>query len=277
MDPPAAIGLFAVIAKVTPDSWGTRGVQAAAALVVVLTTLLIGLGLARDGRDSGLAVLYAASPVALFEAANSAHTEAFAAAALVAAAVWSHRHLLAGALVGLAGGLAFTPLLMLPAVASAKLFATIRTWVGGVVVFVAGYVPHVLLVGWLAVGYLPQYLKDQGYIDGDRGYDILRLVPQLPVRRADLRRSAARGGGRRAGAVVGASALDRGHGHLAVRDGAPHHHAGRALALAAARCPCRAVRPAGMAGGPASRPTAPPCTPSTASSRAGTPPVRRCW
>jgi hypothetical protein len=180
VDPPAAIGLFAVIAKVTPDSWGTRGVQGAAALITVLTTLLIGLGLARDGRDSGLAVLYAASPVALFEAANNAHTEAFATAALVAAAVWSHRHLLAGALVGLAGGLAFTPLLMLPAVASAKLVATVRTWVAAIVVFAAGFVPHVLLVGWLAAGYLPQYLEDQGYIDGDRGYDILRLVPQLP-------------------------------------------------------------------------------------------------
>lgn len=180
VDPPAAIGLFAAIAKVTPDSWGTRGVQAAAALVTVLTTLLIGLGLARDGRDSGCAVLYAASPVALFEAANNSHTEAFAAAALVAAAVWSHRHLLTGVLVGLAGGLAFTPLLMLPAFSAAKLGATIRTWLGAAVVFIAGYVPHLLVVGWLAVGYLPQYLKDQGYIDGDRGYDILRLVPQLP-------------------------------------------------------------------------------------------------
>jgi hypothetical protein len=180
VEPPAAIGLFAVIAKVTPDSWGTRGVQAAAAFITVLTTLLIGLGLARDGRESGFAVLYAASPLALFEAANNAHAEAFAAAALVAAAVWSHRHLLAGALVGLAGALAFTPLLMLPAFTAAKVGATVRTWLGAAVVFAAGYVPHVLVVGWLAVGYLPQYLKDEGYIDGDRGYAILRLVPQLP-------------------------------------------------------------------------------------------------
>ena len=180
VEPPASLGVFAVIAKVTPDSWGTRGVQAAAALITVLTTLLIGLGLARDGRESGFAVLYAASPIALFEAANNAHAEAFATAALVAAAVWSHRHLLAGALVGLAGALAFTPLLMLPAFTAAKVGATVRTWLGAAVVFAAGYVPHVLVVGWLAVGYLPQYLKDQGYIDGDRGYAILRLVPQLP-------------------------------------------------------------------------------------------------
>jgi hypothetical protein len=47
-------------------------------------------------------------------------------------------------------------------------------------VFVATYIPHILLVGWLAVGYLPQYLEDQGYINGDRGFAILRLVPQLP-------------------------------------------------------------------------------------------------
>ncbi len=180
VQPPAAIGFLAVIEKVTPDSWGTRGVQAAAALITVLTTLLIGLGLARDGRDSGFAVLYAASPVALFEAANNAHPEAFAAAALVAAAVWSHRHLLAGALVGLAGGLAFTPLLMLPAFAAAKLGATLRTWIGAAAVFAVGYIPHVVLVGWLAAGYLPQYLKDEGYLDGDRGYDILRLAPQIP-------------------------------------------------------------------------------------------------
>jgi hypothetical protein len=181
VDPPAAIGLFAVIAKVTPASWGTRGVQAAAALLTVLTTLFIGVGLARDGRDSGLAVLYPASPVALFEAANNAHTEAFATAALVAAVVWSSRHLLAGALVGLAGALAFTPLLMLPAFTAAKVGATLRTWLGAAVVFVAGYVPHILIVGWLAAGYLPQYLHDQGYINGDRGYTILRLVPQLPA------------------------------------------------------------------------------------------------
>jgi hypothetical protein len=60
----------------------------------------------------------------------------------------------------------------------------LRAWISAIVVFLVGYVPHVLVVGWLAAGYLPQYLEDKGYLDGNNGYAIMHLVPQVP---ADVR------------------------------------------------------------------------------------------
>lgn len=178
--PPVAELWFTMVAAVTPWRLGTLGVQIGAALLVVITTgLLARVLLARD-LPAGAALLYGACPAVALEGANAAHVDVLAALLLVAtgSALISRRRVLAGLLFGLAIGVKLVPLLLLPV-----FLRRLRVAGTALVTTVAGYLPHLLAVGPLVIGFLPGYLQEEGF-DGRRRFALLIFLPEqarLPV------------------------------------------------------------------------------------------------
>ncbi|HST81860.1 MAG TPA: hypothetical protein VLL08_09030 [Kineosporiaceae bacterium] len=186
--PPVAQAWFAAVAAVTPWSRGTQGLQLAAALLAIGLTLGLGLLLGSRGNDPAQALWWGWCPVVVLETGNGAHVDILAAVLMVGsfAALGrngkrpAHQRLLGGLLLGLAAATKIIPLLLLPAV------TVLRRRNGGgprqlavpvtaLVSFGLTYLPHLLAVGSLVLGYLPGYLSEEGFSDGGR-YRVLALV-----------------------------------------------------------------------------------------------------
>lgn len=172
--PPVAQLWFAIIALVTPWSWGTLGVQIGAATAVVVTTWLLARFL---GERRGWALVYGACPAVMMEAANGAHLDAVTALCVFGLgwAAVRRRHWLAGLFLGLAAGLKLVPLLLAPVFLRRGRW---RTTGSAVLLVIAGYLPHVLAVGALVAGFLPGYWKEEGY-DGARRFALFVWLPEV--------------------------------------------------------------------------------------------------
>jgi hypothetical protein len=176
--PPVAEGYFLAIQLAAPADDSTVPIQAAGAACAMLTTLVLLLGLRRLGRDIRLAALWAWCPTVLLEAGNNAHVDVLAvlltaiSLLILARARTEGKAMLGGALLGLAIATKMTPVLVVPGVAR-------RAWqhiaVAGGAAIVVVYAPHLMAVGGRVIGYLPGYLKEQGYSTGT-GFDIIGLV-----------------------------------------------------------------------------------------------------
>ncbi|MGW1343391.1 glycosyltransferase 87 family protein [Kribbella sp. NPDC002412] len=175
--PPVAQAYFTTVASLTPWSAGTFGLQLAAAALAVAVTALLATELRRRNRDPRWAVLWGWSPIVALESGSAAHIDVLAAALLVAAVITAARRapVVAGILLGAAAGVKLLPLLLLPAFTSWRRsgFTTPLVAIG---TFVASYVPHVLAVGTLVIGFLPGYLGQEGFSDGSSRSAILALV-----------------------------------------------------------------------------------------------------
>ena len=172
--PPVAQLWFRLVDLVTPDSWQIHAYQLAAALVAVAGAVLLMLVLRAGGRPAGLAVAWAWCPLVVFEAGNDGHVDVLAAV-LTVGAVWllaCSRAGWGGAVLGLAIGVKVLPLLVAPAVLRRRPLAVVGA---AGAVLAATYLPHLLAVGRGVVGFLPAYLGQEGYDDGDR-FGLLRLV-----------------------------------------------------------------------------------------------------
>jgi hypothetical protein len=182
--PPVAQGAFVAARVFGPGP--CRPYQIFGAALALAVTLLLLYGLRRLGRDPRRAVLWAWCPTVALEAANNAHIDVLAAlltvgALLVLAASRSVRGAFAGgALLGLAVATKLTPVLVAPAVSRRRPVAVLSALIGAVAVV---YAPHVLAVGAAVLGYVPGYLHEEGYADGDR-FALLTLV--LPTAWASL-------------------------------------------------------------------------------------------
>jgi len=174
--PPLAEGWFAVVSVLTPDGWGTFGVQLSFLLVAVATTGLIGWSLRTSGHDAYPAFVYAACPAVFVEASSNAHVDVLAAGLIVAAAVFAHRRWVAGILLGAAIAVKLTPVLLVPAFLGRRLHDSAATVASSIATVVAVYLPHALVVGWLVLGYLPGYLAEEGYESGSDRFRILALL-----------------------------------------------------------------------------------------------------
>ncbi|HEY5821081.1 MAG TPA: glycosyltransferase family 87 protein [Propionibacteriaceae bacterium] len=172
--PPVAQVWFVLVALVTPWSLGTLGVQIGSALAVIATTVLLARFLGPERR--GWALLYGACPAVMIEASNGAHLDALAALCVFGLgwAAVRRRHWLAGLFLGLAAGIKLVPLLLVPIFLRRGRW---RTSVAGVGLLLAGYVPHVLAVGSLVLGFLPGYLREEGY-DGVRRFALFVWLPE---------------------------------------------------------------------------------------------------
>ncbi|MEV6283532.1 glycosyltransferase 87 family protein [Kribbella sp. NPDC051770] len=167
--PPVAQAYFTVVALLTPWSAGTFGLQFAAAAIAVALTWLLAVELKRRDRDPRWAALWGWSPIVALEAGSSAHVDVLAAL-LIIAALTRRRAWLAGVLLGAAGAVKLLPLLLLPAIPRLRpKFIALGT-------FLAGYLPHLAVAGTLVIGFLPGYLRQEGFSDGSTRYAILALV-----------------------------------------------------------------------------------------------------
>ncbi|MEU4192317.1 glycosyltransferase 87 family protein [Kribbella sp. NPDC026611] len=170
--PPVAQLYFAAVALVTPWSAGTFGLQVAAALIALALTWLLAV------RDPRWAALWGWSPIVAIEASNAAHVDILAALLITAAVMLTaSRPKLAAVLLGAAGSVKLLPLLLLPAFRGRKPLVALGT-------FAASYVPHVLAVGTLVLGFLPGYLNQEGFDDGSSRSAILALLLPPEARQA---------------------------------------------------------------------------------------------
>jgi hypothetical protein len=183
--PPVAQAGFLAVHLLAPAGSRDRPWQLAAALLALLTTLLLVRVLRRSGRDPCWAALWAWCPTVVIETGNAAHvdvlgvllTTAGLAAAAAAARPGPTRRAagqaaLAGVLLGAAVGVKLLPALVFPAVLRLR---------GPVVAVTAAatlalaYLPHLLAVGPGVLGYLPGYLREEGY-DGTGRFPLIRLL-----------------------------------------------------------------------------------------------------
>jgi len=178
--PPGAQAWFTLVGAVTAAGWALAALRIGAAAAVVGTTAVIACWLGRDRRS---ALLFGANPLIMIEAANGGHLDSLVALA-VSGFAWCaarRRHWLAGLFLGLAASIKLVPLLLVPVLLRHGRWRTSLTGVG---LTVAGYVPHVLVVGALVLGYLPGYWSEEGYGAGGR----FALLAWLP---ADVRTAVA--------------------------------------------------------------------------------------
>lgn len=183
--PPVAEAWFAVVALVTPWSWGTHGLQIGASLLAVGLTYTIGRWLLRRGHDPRQALLWGWCPTVVIEASIGAHADLLAAVLLGASIILltgtsRGRRLIGGILLGLSAATKLTPLLLLPAFTVLRRRRQSSRDVGvpltAVATAAATYVPHVIAAGTLVLGFLPGYLNEEGFDDGERRYAVLGLV-----------------------------------------------------------------------------------------------------
>jgi Glycosyltransferase family 87 len=203
--PPVAQAEFTAVHLLAPRS-ADKPWQLTAALLAVLTTAALLTALRRAGRDPRWAALWAWCPSVAIEAGNAAHVDVAGALLLVlaltvlATATRRRALLAAGALLGAAIGVKLLPGLALPATlrdhprsarppgtaaAGRGRFGTLAARRGvlvplaAVAVVALSYLPHVLAVGPEVLGYLPGYLREEGY-DGTGRFPVIRVLGAPP-------------------------------------------------------------------------------------------------
>lgn len=175
--PPVAQAYFTGVHYLSPKGSRELPAQLGATLFAFATTLL----LLKFGPDRRLAAVWAFCPLVALEAGNNAHVDVVAAFLTVGALLLLSRSrsvlktLLGGALLGLAIGVKLTPALVVPSALRRKPFLALFAIVFATA---AVYVPHLLAVGPRVLGYLPGYLADEGYANGDRFVLLTFLMPK---------------------------------------------------------------------------------------------------
>lgn len=184
--PPLAQGWFVVVDTFAPGGGRHTTWQVAGLVTEVAVLVLLPVALGRWGGDRRWSALYALSPGPVVEIVQNGHVDGLAVLLVVGAMVlvapregssrgsrspgW--RHVGAGALLGAAAMVKLYPAVILLALVGAgtgrRLTVLARAGAGALVVVVAGYLPHVLDVGWRLVGYLPGYLAEEDYREGSR-------------------------------------------------------------------------------------------------------------
>jgi len=153
--PPGAEVVFAAVALVAPDSlFGWRVFLLASEIVTVGLVLML---LRRAGMTSTAVIVYAWSPLAVFEGVQAGHVDLVMIPLVLAALAWRQAGSAVGAGIALGGAVLMKlyPLALLPA-----------WWRRGdwrfptavAVVVALGYAPHAVTVGFGALGFLPEYL-----------------------------------------------------------------------------------------------------------------------
>lgn len=173
--PPAAQMLFALITTVVPDS--IRGMKAFMVLFDLVTIGVLIRLLKTHGSNPERVVLYAWSPLVVFEFAGSGHVDALMLPFLLLAlqAHLATRPGLAGVLLGLATLIKLYPAVLFPALYSRQ---ERRFPCGFGATLVLGYLPYVAGAGTRVLGYLPEYFGPwEDFNGGLRYFLILALSP----------------------------------------------------------------------------------------------------
>ncbi|HKY05239.1 MAG TPA: glycosyltransferase 87 family protein [Blastocatellia bacterium] len=216
--PPAAQAIFLASYLIRPSS--LTGFKTAMSLFDGLAALAIALALMRVGLDPARVIIFAWNPLVVWESAHSGHIEAAAMAFLsLALTMWVYeRYALTGVALALAVLVKLYPLLLLPVFLTMKperasieddktgredktggpeqpraLFesrfrelagrVSFRLLAAFVLTVIAAYLPYIG-VGAGVLGYLPGYLKEEGFVETGSRYFLLglvRLIAPLPA------------------------------------------------------------------------------------------------
>ena len=180
--PPVAEAEFTLV-HVLPGPPRAHREQLAADLAALAGVGLLMLLLHRSGRNPAWATLFAWSPLVGVDLASDAHIDGLAVAlSLAALLLWGpglprpspRRSLGAGLLVGAAIAVKLYPaLVIVPLLRRGSRRATVLGSAVGLIV--VSYLPHVAVVGTKVIGFLPSYLKVEGYERGTRFLLLSRL------------------------------------------------------------------------------------------------------
>ena len=177
---PAVAELYFLAVRLLPGSEvGFIAFQAAGLLLSLAITVALLAFLRRTGRPAHQAVWWAWSPLVAFEAVNGAHVDALGTALALAAALLlvGGRTLGSGVALGAAVATKLIPVVSVPALLYRR---PVRFVTAAVATFAVAYVPYLLASGWAVLGYLPEYLRSEGYDGQDSPrFTLLKLV--LPV------------------------------------------------------------------------------------------------
>lgn len=188
--PPVAEAYFLLVHVLSPHApppgSGYQPIQYAAVLVSLLTALALMSALRRAGLDPRAAALWAWCPVVAVEAANGGHVDVLGALLTVCGlgvlararstggAARTSSLIRGGALLGLAIATKVTPALAVPGALRRRPTAVLAAAAATVT---AVYLPHVIAVGSKVIGFLPGYLQEEGYDDGNRSVLLDLLIP----------------------------------------------------------------------------------------------------
>src|SRR5206468_5919508 len=153
--PPGAQAAFALVALVSPNNFPAWRVFLLSSEILTMGLLLVLLQ--RAGVTQAAVIVYAWSPLVIFEGVQAGHVDLAMIPLVLAALAWRQRgsSVRAGVALGAAVLIKLYPLVLLPA------WWRPRDWrlpaaVTGTVAL--GYAPHVATVGLGALGFLPEYL-----------------------------------------------------------------------------------------------------------------------
>ncbi|MDH6574491.1 glycosyltransferase family 87 protein [Kitasatospora sp. MAP5-34] len=175
--PPVAEAYFLAL---HPFGGGVRGPQVGGALLAVATTGVLLLIRRRDWR----AALWGWCPGLAVWSVNDAHVDTLGVLLMVAALGYAARGraVAGGALLGAAIATKLIPALALPGALSGALARRPRPRdlllpAVALGVFALSYLPYLAASGTGVLGYLPGYLREEGYDDGHiERFGLLRLV-----------------------------------------------------------------------------------------------------
>jgi hypothetical protein len=173
--PPVAQMLFALITTVVPDS--VRGMKAAMLLFDLATMIILIRLLTTTGKPPERMVLYAWSPLVVYEFAGSGHVDVLMLPFLLLAlqARLAHWPGVSGVMLGLATLIKLYPAVLLPALYTRH---ERRFPLSFGATLVLGYLPYVSGVGLQVFGYLPDYFGPwEDFNGGLRSFLTTVLMP----------------------------------------------------------------------------------------------------
>lgn len=176
--PPVAEGLYAALYRLHPDS--IAWTKLAIVLLDLVSIGLLAYLLSRLRRPPVWALLYAWHPLVVFELGGAGHVEGLVVLLVLASllAAIARRTVLTGVL--LAAGALVKPyaLVLLPALVRGRRALAVAAG-ASVATIALAYVPF-LDAGLHVLGYLPGYLREEGFTRGTRFY-LLGLVDTEPA------------------------------------------------------------------------------------------------
>jgi alpha-1,2-mannosyltransferase len=178
--PPAAEIYFLAVRAAAPDTAGYLPFQLAGLLISVVLALMLLRALARRGLPLHLAAVWGWSPFVQLEAVNNAHVDILGGALVLAAGMLlaGGRPLRSGAALGAAVATKLIPAIAAPALLFRRPARFIAAALG---TFVLLYVPYLAVAGAGVLGFLPGYLREEGYSQsGGIRFGLAQLVSAGP-------------------------------------------------------------------------------------------------
>ncbi|WP_427132045.1 glycosyltransferase family 87 protein [Pseudarthrobacter sp. S9] len=160
--PPTAEIYFLAVRSTVPDTAGYFPFQLGGLLISAAVALMLLRVLTRRGLPLHLAAVWGWSPFVQLEAVNNAHVDLLGGALILAAGMLlaTGKPFRSGAAFGAAVATKLIPVIAAPALLFRRPARFIAAALG---TFAVLYVPYVAAAGASVLGFLPGYLKEEGY------------------------------------------------------------------------------------------------------------------